>query len=104
MPNHPARLSLLASLLTVTFFCIGFAPFLPMTALVCYPAAFLTAVFALISGLRGLKYPIGRWMAWTGIVTGSLAMLGIVFFTTLTALLLPVLADSLSEIWRGLQP
>jgi Na+/melibiose symporter-like transporter len=103
-PNQAARLSLTAALLTVSFFCIGFAPFLPMTALFCYPAAFIGAIFSLVSGLLGLYKPTARWMAWTGIVTGLLVLLGVTVFTTLTVLMLPFVADGLVEIWLLLVP
>jgi hypothetical protein len=102
--NQPATLSLVATILTVSFFCIGFAPFLPMTALFCYPAAFIGAIFALISGLLGLRQPAARWMAWTGIVTGLLVLLGVTVFTSLTILAFPFLWDGLLEIWRLLVP
>jgi hypothetical protein len=103
-PNNPARLSLIAAILTVSFFCVGFAPFLPMTALVCYPAAFVSALFSLTSGLLGLRKPSTRWMAWTGIVTGLVVLVAVIAFTTLTALLAPVVFESLREIWQTVQP
>jgi hypothetical protein len=103
-PNQAARLSLTAAILTVSFFCIGFAPFLPMTALFCYPAAFLGAIFSLVSGLLGLRKPTARWMAWTGIVTGLLILLGVTVFTSLTVLLLPFVADGILEIWQLFVP
>lgn len=103
-PNNPARLSLVSALLTVFFFCIGFAPFLPMTALVCYPAALASGLLALISGLRGLRNTSGHWMAWTGIATGALTILAVIAFTTLTALLAPVVFEGLREIWQTVQP
>lgn len=103
-PNNPARLSLIAAILTVSFFCVGFAPFLPMTALVCYPAAFVSALFSLISGLLGLRKPSARWMAWTGIVTGLVVLAAVIAFTTLTALLAPVLFEGLFELWQAAQP
>jgi hypothetical protein len=103
-PNTPARLSLISAMLTVSFFCIGFAPFLPMTALFCYPAAFLGAFFSLLSGLLGLRRPAGRWMAWMGIVVGALVILGVMAFTILALLMLPALADGLIELWQSLVP
>lgn len=103
-PNTPARLSLAAAILTIIFFCSGLAPFLPMTALFCYPAAFLGAFFSLLSGLLGLRRSAGRWMAWTGIVVGALVVLAVMIFTTLTLLMLPTLADGLIELWRSLVP
>jgi hypothetical protein len=104
MPNTSARFSLIAALLTLVFFCIGFAPFLPMTALVCYPAAFLSGLFALFSGLRGLRQPASHWMAWTGILTGGLVILAVMVFTTLTVLLVPTLAQGLADFWQSLWP
>jgi hypothetical protein len=101
-PNQAARLSLTAALLTVSFFCIGFAPFLPMTALFCYPAAFIGAIFSLVSGFLGLRHPTARWMAWTGIVTGGLILLGVIVFISLTILALPFLWDGLLEIWQSI--
>lgn len=103
-PNKHARLSLMAALLTITFFCIGFAPFLPMTAIVCYPAAFLSALFAIVSGLRGLRHLSGRWMAWAGIITGLAVILAVTVFTSLTLMLLPVVAEGMVEIWQSLWP
>lgn len=103
-PNTPARLSLIAAILTISFFCVGFAPFLPMTALVCYPAAFVSALFSLASGLLGLRKPSARWMAWTGILTGLAVILAVIVFTTLTALLAPVLFEGLFELWQAAQP
>jgi len=100
--NQPARLSLVAAFLTVSFFCIGFAPFLPMTALFCYPAAFIGAIFSLVSGLLGLCHPAARWMAWTGIITGGLVILGVTVFTSLTVLMLPFVVEGLLEIWQSL--
>jgi hypothetical protein len=104
MSNRPALLSLVAALLTITFFCIGFMPFLPLTAIVCYPAAFISALFAIVSGLRGLKYPLARWMAWVGIVTGLAVILAVTLFTSLTLLLLPAVAEGVVEIWQSLWP
>lgn len=104
LPNKHARLSLLSALLTVIFFCVGFAPFLPLTAFVCYPAALVSSVTALVSGLRGLRHPSGRWMAWAGIVIGTLTILAVIFFTTLTALFIPVFADWLKEFWQTIHP
>jgi hypothetical protein len=103
-PNNAARLSLAAAILTVSFFCVGFAPFLPMTALVCYPAAFASGIFSLVSGLLGLRKPSARWMSWTGILTGSAIILAVIAFTTLTALLAPVLFEGLFELWQTAQP
>jgi hypothetical protein len=104
MTNRPARLSLVSALLTISFFCIGFMPFLPMTAIVCYPAAFLGAVFALVSGLIGLRKPSARWMAWLGIITGMAVILAVTLFTSLTLLLLPAVAEGVIEIWQSLWP
>jgi len=104
LPNKHARLSLVSAIFTLFFFCIGFAPFLPMTAIVCYPAALASGVFSLVSGLRGLRHPSGHWMAWIGIMTGILVILAVIVFTTLTAMFLPVLAEGIVELWRSIWP
>lgn len=104
LPNKHARLSLVSAIFTLLFFCIGFAPFLPMTAVVCYPAALASGVFSLVSGLRGLRRPSGHWMAWIGIMTGIVVILGVAAFTTLTAMLLPVVAEGAAEMWQSLWP
>ncbi len=103
LPNKPARLSLASAMLTIIFFCIGVAP-IPLTALICYPAALLSGLTALLSGLRGLRYPSGRWMAWVGMITGTLTLLAITLFTALTALLAPILAETLQKLWQTLRP
>ena len=104
LPNKHARLSLVSAIFTLLFFCIGFAPFLPMTALVCYPAALSSGILSLVSGLRGLRHPSGHWMAWIGIIAGISAILAVIAFTTLTALLLPVLAEGIVELWQSIWP
>lgn len=103
-PNKHARLSLASAIVTVIFFCIGFAPFLPMTSIVCYPAALVSGTTALVSGLRGLRFSNSRWMAWSGIVIGGLCILAVLFFTTMTLMLLPVLAKGIVELWQSLWP
>jgi hypothetical protein len=102
--NRLARASLLASLLTLLFFCIGFIP-IPGTAIPCYPAAGLSGLAALVSGIRALVQirssgETGRWMAWTGIFMGGGIILLVVCFTTLTLSAL----FSLTSLWEYLAP
>lgn len=104
LPNKHARLSLASAIITVIFFCIGFAPFLPMTSIVCYPAALVSGTTALVSGLRGLRQASSHWMAWTGIITGAVCILAVLFFTTMTLMLVPILAKGIVEMWQSLWP
>lgn len=103
-PARPAATSLVASLLTVAFFCIGFLP-IPLTAIPCYPAAFLAAMVALISGgkailmARASGQPAG-WQAWLGVMTGLFVMLAILCLAGLTLAAFPLLA----EIFQQNQP
>ena len=52
--NRLAVISLVFAVLTVFSLCIGWAPFLPLTGLVCYPAAIFFGAVALVSGLAAL--------------------------------------------------
>lgn len=107
--NHLALVSLSAAILTIVSFCIGFAPFLPLTAMLCYPAAALLGLAALLTGVRSLRQmrlsgEDGRGLAWVGICTGSLSILAVVLFTTLTVLLLYFGIDSLQNAWPQIKP
>jgi hypothetical protein len=100
--NGLALVSLMAAILTIVSFCIGFAPFLPLTAILCYPAASLLGLAALLTGVRSLRQMRlsgegGRALAWIGICTGGLAILAVILFTTLTVLLLYFGIDSLQN-------
>lgn len=102
-PNRLAIYSLTAALLTILSFCIGFAPFLPLTAAVCYPAAVVLGVVSLVTGFRALRQmrvsgENGRWMALTGIWTGILVILAVLCATTLTFAILFLGADYLQTL------
>lgn len=102
--NRLAVSSLVAALLTILSFCIGFAPFLPLTAGVCYPAAVLFGIVSLVHGFRALRQvrasgEHGRWMALTGIWTGSLTILAVVCATTLTLTALFLGLDYIQTLW-----
>ncbi|PKO19214.1 MAG: hypothetical protein CVU39_01290 [Chloroflexi bacterium HGW-Chloroflexi-10] len=91
--NRLSLISFLLAVLTVLFFCIGFVPFLPMTAPFCYPAAVLTGTAALVSGALSLRQvrtsgENGRAMALIGIWTGALSILAVICATTITVLAL----------------
>lgn len=107
--NPLAVVSLILALLTTLAFCIGFAPFLPLTALVCYPAAVLGGVLALLTGFPALaqiraRSEGGRWMAWTGIATGGVVILAVLCATTLTITALVAGLQSLRLLWPGATP
>lgn len=86
--NTFARISLFAAVLTLLSFCIGLAPFLVGSSIVCYPAAFLFGAIALASGaialmqIRRSDEP-GRGMALIGMILGGSTIL-----VTLCAILL----------------
>lgn len=101
--NRLAAYSLIAALLTILSFCIGFAPFLPLTALVCYPAAVILGIISLVTGFRALRQmrisgESGRWMALAGIWVGSFAILAVLCATTLTLATLLLSADYLQTL------
>jgi len=102
--NRLAITSLTAALLTILSFCIGFAPFLPLTAGVCYPVAVLLGLISLITGFRALRQvrasgENGRWMALAGIWTGSLTIMAVLCATTLTFAALFLGVDYLQTLW-----
>ena len=107
--NRLSLLSFLSAVLTVISFCIGFAPFLPLTAPVCYPAAVLLGIVALASGFTSLRQvrasgEKGRAMALIGIWTGVLSILAVICATTLTVLTLYYGLDYLKTYWPQLNP
>lgn len=88
--NRMAIVSLASAVLTVSSFCVGFAPFLPMTAPFCYPLALVFGLVALASGVLALvqlrkRNENGRWMAWTGTLLGGMIPFAIVCALTVTA-------------------
>ncbi len=94
--NSTAILSLVAAILTVVTFCIGFAP-IPFTALICYPASAVLGIVALVSGLRALRQidrtaQSGRVLALIGVWTGALTLIGVLCFSALAVWLYPRVA------------
>jgi hypothetical protein len=107
--NRLSLVSFFLAILTVIFFCIGFAPFLPMTAPFCYPAAVLTGAVALVSGVSSLRQvrasgEKGRAMALIGIWTGVLSILAVICATTMTVLILVYGLDYLKTYWLQFHP
>ena len=109
-PNLPtsrlAILSLVLAGLTIFSFCVGWAPFLPLTSVVCYPAAILLGGAALISGFAALRRmrssaENGRGMALIGIWLGGLTILATICFIALT---ISAVAAVISQVWTQAQP
>ena len=103
--NGRAVLALGAALLTALFFCIGFAP-IPLTALVCYPAAALGGIVSLLAGARALREITasgegGRPLAWIGVWVGGLTLLAVACSVALTALALPHVIDLIRQMQAG---
>ena len=106
--NRLSLLSFLSACLTASSFCVGFAP-IPMTAWVCYPAAVLTGIIALVLGFTSLHQvrasgEKGRAMALIGIWTGILTILAVICTTTITILALYYGLDYLKTYWPQLNP
>ncbi len=102
--NHNAILSLLSGILSLFSFCIGLAPFLPLSSLVCYPAGILLGLVALLTGFRALQQirqtgQGGRSMAWVGIVLGGMTLLAILCAVLVVILSLPSLVEYLRQTW-----
>ncbi len=78
--NRNTLISMVAALLTVLSFCIAVAP-IPLTGWVCYPAAAVLGLVALITGIAALAQishsaENGRSYALIGITVGTLAIVG----------------------------
>lgn len=102
--NRLAVMSFAAAVLTFVSFCIGFAPFLPLTALVCYPAAVFWGATAFLTGFASLRQMRarrqgGRWMALTGIAFGSLVLPAVLCETALSLTILVAGLQSLFSFW-----
>jgi hypothetical protein len=87
--NRLAVISLLFALLTFFSFCVGLAPFLVGSSILCYPAAFVFGTLALFSGGLALiqirrSGEAGRWMALSGIMLGGLTVLATICAIMLT--------------------
>ncbi|MCS6993485.1 MAG: DUF4190 domain-containing protein [Anaerolineales bacterium] len=102
--NRLAVISFVVAVLALISFCIGFAPFLPLTALVCYPAAVFWGAIAFLTGFIALRQmracrQRGRWMALTGIAVGSLALPAVLCETALSLTILVAGLQSLFSLW-----
>ena len=87
--NRLAVVSFFSAWLTLFSFCIGWAPFLVGSALVCYPGAFFFGAISMITGFIALRQlrssgESGRWMALTGAIFGGLLILITLFAIALT--------------------
>ncbi len=102
--NRLAITSLTAALLTIVSFCIGCAPFLPLTAGICYPMAGALGIISMVTGFRALRQvrtsgENGRWMALTGIWVGSLSILAVLCATVLAFAGLFLGVDYIQTLW-----
>jgi len=76
--NRSAVISMIAAFLTLLSVCTAVAP-IPLTGYVCYPAAAVLGLVALLTGITSLgqikaRNENGRYYALIGIWTGGLAM------------------------------
>ena len=91
--NRNAFISMITGVLTLLSFCTAVAP-VPLTGYVCYPAAAVLGMIALVTGLTALwqirrSKENGRTYALAGVWIGGLAVLASVLATVLGILLLP---------------
>ena len=101
--NRLAIIAFILALLTLSSFCIGVAP-IPLTGLVCYPAAVLLGIAALVFGFRGLRQiratgQRGKRLAWFGVLSGALTILMILFLITVTLIILLYGMNAVQPVW-----
>lgn len=107
--NRLALFSFFCAFLTLTSFCVGFAPFLPLTAPLCYPIAVFLGLVALALGFTSLRQirtsgEKGRGMALISIWIGALTIFAVLCFTTLTVMFIYYGADYLNNNWPQFKP
>ena len=91
--NRKAVISLIAGLLTLVSFCAAVAP-IPFTGYICYPAAALLGLVALLTGLTslaqiGTRQEEGRTYALIGVWIGGVAVAAALCATAFGILLYP---------------
>jgi hypothetical protein len=91
--NRSAIISVIATALTLISFCTAVAP-IPFTGYLCYPAAVVFGLVALVSGITALARiqpgkEEGRTHAWIGIWVGSIAVVAAGCAITIGILLFP---------------
>jgi hypothetical protein len=106
--NRLALASVISAVLTLSAFCGGVVP-IPLTGWVCYPAAILLGVAALLTGFGALRQvrtsgERGRMLALLGIWTGAITILAVVCFTTVTIILVYYGAETITTIWSRFSP
>ena len=79
--NRSAVISLAAGALALAAFCIAVVP-IPLTGYLCFPGAALTAILAILCGVRALRQirsaeGRGRWQAGLGIAMGGASLLAL---------------------------
>jgi hypothetical protein len=89
LTNRLSVVSLIFAILTLFSFCIGWAPFLVGSSLICYPTAILFGAIALITGIIALRQmrvsgEQGRGMALIGVWLGGPTILMTICATILT--------------------
>ncbi len=91
--NRTAVISVVAGLLTLLSFCTAVAP-IPLTGYICYPAAVMLGLVALITGVMSLAQiratrEEGRSYALVGISIGMLTVIAALCATALGIALFP---------------
>jgi hypothetical protein len=99
--NRNAVISLIAGIFTLLSLCTAVAP-IPLTGYVCYPAAVLLGLVALLTGVTSLAQiratkEDGRTYALIGIWIGGIAIVAAVCATALGFLLFPKIVALLQQ-------
>jgi mannitol-specific phosphotransferase system IIBC component len=107
--NRRALISFIFGLLAIISFCIGFAPFLPLTSIICYPASILFCIVAVSMGLTALQQirwnaEGGRMLALIGAWMGGLSFIAVLCMVALGIMLWPYLVDFIQQAWNKVRP
>ena len=100
--NRNALISLIAAILTLLSFCIAVAP-IPFTGYVCFPAAAIFGLVALVAGVTSLQQirssrENGRGYALIGVWIGGLAMVASACAIASGILLLPQIVNFIRQV------
>ena len=102
--NRSALISLIAAILTLLSFCGAVAP-VPLTGFVCYPAAAIFGLVALVAGVTSLRQirsgrDNGRRYALFGAWIGGLAVIASICAVASGILLLPQIVNFVRQVTK----
>ncbi len=102
--NRNAIVSLIAGLLTLLSFCTAVAP-IPLTGYVCYPAAAVLGLVALLAGITSLRQirftnENGRAYALIGVWVGSIAVVASLCAIGMGIMLFPKVLNLMHQYFK----